>query len=287
MSNQKAFQQIYARVDDETCRSLLAFRREQLPEQTRVDGVPWDHVVFGQGDETILFLHGMAGAYDIWWQVLEDLKDRYQVLSLTYPPVEGLEALARGIAGILAQEGIPQTNVVGSSLGGYLAQYLAARHPDKIKRAVFANTFPPNDVIVRDTRLAAKLLPTLPGRLLMYGLRQNTEKRLYPASGSSEILRAYLLEQYSGAMSKAQFLARYRCVIDPFGAPDPEGLGIPVLILEAGNDPLVDKSLRDMLKDSYPSATVHTLQGVGHFPYLNVPEIYADLLERFMASGMP
>ena len=287
MFNPTTFQQIYARVDDETSRSLLAFRRKHPPKQIQVDGVPWDYVLLGEGDETILFLHGMAGAYDIWWQVLEDLKDRYQVLSLTYPPVEGLEALARGIAGILAQEGIPQTNVVGSSLGGYLAQYLAARHPDKIKRAVFANTFPPNDVIVRDTRLAAKLLPTLPGRLLMYGLRQNTEKRLYPASGNSEILRAYLLEQYSGAMSKAQFQARYRCVVDPFEAPDPESLGIPVLILEAGNDPLVDKSLRGMLKDTYPSATVHTLQGVGHFPYLNVPDIYADLLEGFMAGGMP
>ncbi len=286
MSNANTFREIYARVDDETARSLQAFRRDLPIQQLKVDGAKWDYVTIGQGDQTILFLHGMAGAYDIWWQVLKSLKDQYQVLSLTYPPVEGLEALARGIEGILEQEGLSQTNVVGSSLGGYLAQYLVARHPNRIMRAVFANTFPPNNVIAGNTKLAGKFLPFLPAPLLMYGLRQNTERRLYPASGNSEILRAYLLEQYSGAMSKAQFLARYHCVIDSFDVPDPKGLGIPVLILEADNDPLVDKSLRDMLRDTYPTASVHTLQGVGHFPYLNAPDTYASLLRSFLTSDL-
>ncbi len=284
MSNANSFREIYARVDDETARSLQAFRRDPPIKQLSIDGGIWDYVTLGHGDQTILFLHGMAGAYDIWWRVLESLKHRYQVLSLTYPPVEGLEALARGIEGILDQEGIRKTNIVGSSLGGYLAQYLVARVSNRIRRVVFANTFPPNDVIAANTRLAGRFLPFLPGPLLMYGLRQNTEKRLYPASGNSELLRAYLLEQYSGAMSKAQFLARYRCVVDPFEAPNPEELGIPVLILEADNDPLVEKALRDMLKETYPSAVVHTLLGVGHFPYLNVPGVYTDLLRGFFAG---
>jgi pimeloyl-ACP methyl ester carboxylesterase len=186
---------------------------------------------------------------------------------------------------ILAKEQAHEINIVGSSLGGYLAQYLVARHPQKIRRAVFANTFPPNDVIAGNTKLAGRLLPYVPSQFLMFGLRQNVEKRLYPASGNSEILRAFLLEQYSGAMTKAQFLARYRCVVDPFEAPDPQALGMPVMILEADNDPLVDKALQGMLKSTYPTATVHTLQGAGHFPYLNAPDRYARLLGAFLNSS--
>jgi pimeloyl-ACP methyl ester carboxylesterase len=229
----------------------------------------------------------MAGAYDIWWQVLERLQNQYRVLSLTYPEVESLASLAQGILAILAEEGTGEANIVGSSLGGYLAQYLVARHPDRISRAVFANTFPPNDVIASNTKLAAKLLPYVPSRLLMFGLRKNTEKRLYPASGHSELLRAFLLEQYSGAMTKTQFLARYHCVVDGFVAPDPQALGVPVLILEADNDPLIDESLRELLKETYPSAAVHSLGAVGHFPYLNEPDTYAGILRGFLASDAP
>jgi pimeloyl-ACP methyl ester carboxylesterase len=281
------FQRIYARVDPAISRSLQAFRRDQPLKQISACGETWDYVSFGQGAQTVLFLHGMAGAYDIWWQVLEKIADQYRIISITYPPVKCLASLAQGILAILAEEGMGKANIVGSSLGGYLAQYLVARHPERISRAVFANTFPPNDVIAGNTKVAGKLLPYVPSRLLMFGLRQNTEKRLYPASGHSEVLRAFLLEQYSGAMSKVQFLARYHCVVDCFVAPNPQVLGIPVLILEADNDPLVDISLREMLKETYPSAAVHSLGAVGHFAYLNAPDTYAGILRGFLASEPP
>lgn len=286
MPNSDAFQQIYARVDPAISHSLLAFRRDWPLTQVRVDGNTWRYVTSGQRDEAILFLHGMAGSYDIWWQVLDILKERYQVLSLTYPPVAGLQALARGITAVLAKEHLSQVSVVGSSLGGYLAQYLVARHPGKIRRAVFANTFPPNDIIAGNTRLVAKLLPFIPAGLMMYSLRQNTERRLYPASGNSEVVRAYLLEQYQGGMSKAQFVARYRCVIEPFDPPKADRLGIPILILEADNDPLISKKLRAMLQDTYLSATLQCLGNVGHFPYLNEPVLYGQIILRFLGSEL-
>jgi pimeloyl-ACP methyl ester carboxylesterase len=150
MPSQQSFEQVYARVDEGTRRSLLAFRRDHPLIQIQVDGVIWHYVAYGQGEETVLFLLGMAGAYDIWWQVLETLKDRFQMVSLTYPPVQGLKAL-----------------------------------------------------------------------------------------------------------------------------------DVPVMILEADNDPLVNGRLREMLKTTYPSATVHTLTGAGHFPYLSKPALYAQVLQQF------
>jgi hypothetical protein len=40
-------------------------------------------------------------------------------------------------------------------------------------------------------------------------------------------VRAFGLEQTYGRMSKAQVLGRYRCVVEPFEAPDAAVLGIP------------------------------------------------------------
>ncbi|NKQ36587.1 MAG: alpha/beta hydrolase [Chloroflexi bacterium] len=50
------------------------------------------------------------------------------------------------------------------------------------------------------------------------------------------------------------------------------------------HDPLVEPVLREMLKDTYPTAVVQTLHNVGHFPYLNEPEMYTDLLLEFITQ---
>jgi pimeloyl-ACP methyl ester carboxylesterase len=44
---------------------------------------------------------------------------------------------------ILDVEGVDQFSVVGSLLDGYFAQYLVANYPERVHKAVFANTFPP------------------------------------------------------------------------------------------------------------------------------------------------
>ncbi|GJM42428.1 MAG: alpha/beta hydrolase [Ardenticatenaceae bacterium] len=280
----QTFTEVYTRVDEATAVSLQTFRHEHAPRQLEVDGKTWEYTVFGDG-ETVLFLHGMTGAYDIWWQVMENLAADYRVMSVTYPPVDSLAGMAEGITAVLDAEQIETVHLVGSSLGGYFTQYLVATYPEMVETAVFANTFPPNEIIAEENKTLGGLLPIIPEWAVMGVLKGSAEESLYPAAGHSELVRAYVLEQAFGRMSKAQFLGRYHAVIDPFTPPDLAALGIPVLIIEADNDPLVAEELREMLKMTYPEAAVHTLHAVGHFPYLNEPEQYTDLLTNFWTIG--
>lgn len=281
---ERDFSELAAKVDPAVRQSLLDFRT-QHPEQTvNVEGQEWRYIAFGEGPETVLFLHGMTGVDDIWWQQMEAFADSYQVISVTYPPVDNLAGMSRGVLAVLDAEGVDKANVVGSSLGGFLAQYLMATHPERIEKAVFANTFPPNDLLAEKNGGLIKILPFLPNWLVMKTFRGSFEDRVYPASGNSELVLAYMLEQIAGRMSKAQVTARAKAVIDDFTAPDPEALGIPVMIIEADNDPLVEETLREQLKAAYPSARVETLHNVGHFPYLNDPETYTELLKSFFAE---
>ena len=278
------FEQLYADIDHDVVSSLMAFRREQPLKHVDEGGTRWNYVSLGRGDESVLFLHGMGGAYDIWWRQIDALKARYRVLSATYPPVHDLESLRHGIATILDREQITHVNVIGTSLGGYLAQYLIARHHDLVQRVIFGNTFPPNEVIRRNTRWIGKLLPLLPERFVMRSFRQTIANELYPASGYSPLVRAFLLEQSYGLMSKAQFVGRYHCVIEQFTPPNLHEREIPALIVESDNDPSVAPALRERLKTTYPSAAVHTLQAAGHFPYLNQPEQYTQLITQFLGK---
>lgn len=283
----QSFEEVYGRVDATTKQSLQSFRQTHAPKTLDVAGNTWEYTVFGEGEETILFLHGMTGAYDIWWQVMEALAPDYRVMSVTYPAVDSLEEMAVGVTAVLDAENVDSVHLVGSSLGGYFTQYLLTVMPERVETAVFANTFPPNDIIAEKNKTLGSLLPFIPEWAVMGVLKGSAENSVYPAAGegNSELVRAYVLEQAYGRMSKAQFVARYHAVIDPFDPPDPTALGIPTLIIEADNDPLVEAALREMLQETYPETAVHTLHNVGHFPYLNVPDTYTEILVNFWENA--
>lgn len=275
------FEQLFADVEPSVAQSLQSFRGTHPLQHLRVGGGTWEYIATGEGPETIVFLHGMTGAYDIWWQQINTLEEQYRIIAVTYPPVRSLAALDQGLLAILEEEGVGEFNVVGTSLGGYFAQYLIAQHPERVRRAVLSNTFPPNDLIAEKNRTLGSLLPLFPEWLVLSVFRGNFQRTIYPTSGYDELTLAFLNEIGYGRMSKAQLLGRYYCVIEKFDAPEPT---IPILIIESDNDPLVEPALREQLKATYPAAAVHTFTGVGHFPYLNRASEYTRLLTEFFST---
>jgi maspardin len=276
--------QLYAKANPETRQSLVSFRETYPTKTVSVGGIEWNYIIVGSRQDTILFLHGMTGSYDIWWQQIQALKNEYRIISVSYPAVNTLEDLGRGISKILNQEKVDKVDLVGTSLGGYFAQYLVARHPKIIRRAVFANTFPPNKIIAEKNKTIGLLLPFLPERLVMNVFRRSFENSIYPTSGKDEFTLAFLNELIDGRMTKAQVVGRYRCVVEPFVAPNIQALGIRVMIIESDNDPLVEPALREALKTAYSAASVHTFHNAGHFSYLNHAAEYTELLKKFFTT---
>ncbi len=252
---------------DERIRALHEFRRRQRLRARERGGVLWRYYALGEGPRALLFLHGLAGAGDAWFQQIEAFAARgWRVLAPTYPPVARLEGLADGVAALLAGEGVGRAAVVGSSLGGLLAQYLVATRPHLVERVVFANTFPPGHPEILKGRRLAALARWLPERLVLGMMLQNARKKLVPAAGGDALLAYYLEEQYRRRMRKAEVLARSQAVFESFAPPRP---AVPHAVFEAANDPLIAPAVRRDLRELYPGARVYDLGAVGHFPYLS------------------
>lgn len=245
-------------------------------------GSDWRYLVMGNGPKTILFLHGMTGGYDFWWQQMNQFSHDYQVISVTYPPVNNLSALAKGVIAILDTEKVGSAIVVGSSLGGYLTQYLLATYPQRVEKVVFGNTFPQTSVFKEKNDGKIAVASWLPEWVVMNSLRQNLFAQVLPASENDPLTKAQLLENTYGRMSKAQFLARYHCVVDRFQPVEGGQSTVPMLIIESDNDPLVAPDLRAQLKQYYSKARVHTFHHKGHFPYLNAKDEYNAVLRSFL-----
>ncbi|NOT76382.1 MAG: alpha/beta hydrolase [Cyclobacteriaceae bacterium] len=280
------FKELYKGSEDDKLALLDSVRALPLKSVT-IDGKQWNYLAAGNGKESIIFLHGMAGGYDIWWQQISAFKNKYRIITLTYPPAGSLSEMGNAVIKILDNENIASTNVLGSSLGGYFAQYLKTTYPDRFKKAVFANTFPPNSIYKEKNGTTASIARFLPEWLVMVAFRGNIRSKVIPTSENSPLAEAYLLEQSYGGMSKKQFLSRYLCVVDSFVPSKELTSSNDILLIESDNDPLIFPELRQQLKELYPAARLYTFKGKGHFPYLNETGQYNKVIgEFFESSGM-
>jgi len=272
--------ELFQEADPRVVSSLRGFRGDHPIQRVDVRGRIWPYVRLGESPEAVLFVHGMGGSYDIWWQQMRALVDRYTVISVAYAAEPYLDGSARALESVLDREGIERVHLVGTSMGGYVAQYFASTEPERVTSLVLSNTFPPGDWIEEEYGTLASLLPILPAWTPQRFYRKSIEESIFPASGGSQLVRGYLLEQ-SYRMSKNDFRARVSVLRQGFAVPDLEALGIPALIIEADNDPLVPAEVRAALTRTYSSAPVITMRDVGHFPYLNRPAAYTGILEDF------
>ncbi|MBN2639013.1 MAG: alpha/beta hydrolase [Bacteroidales bacterium] len=261
--------------------NMQKLKSEKIKSIT-LDDVNWNYYSLGSGSRTILFLHGMGGVAEIWWNQIMEFKKTYRVIAFTLPEeIKSLSEAEEGIMLILSHENVDQFYTVGSSMGGYLAQYLVEKHPHRVVKAVFGNTFPPNNFYKEENKTKRKLLPFVPEYILWQLGKVQLKKTILPAAENSVLLKSVL---YSLPFSKKQFIGRYDIVVDYFTAhSDREDIRlIPKLIIESDNDPLVNPLLRKQLKNLYSDAKVYTFQNKGHFPYVNASNEYNEILHAFL-----
>lgn len=273
------FSELYP-INDNYSKSLKRFQAKSTKEIT-INGVKWIYYAGGNGSKTILFIHGMGGAYDLWWQQIIEFEKSYKVISYTLPEeINSLQKTSKGILKILETEKIDKFYVVGTSMGGYIAQYLVSTIPNRIEKAVFGNTFPPNNLIAKENKTKSKLLPFLPEIVISKLGKKTLDKKIIPAAKNSKLLRAFLP---SISFSKKQFINRYNIVIDKFTMNSTKYAikRIPKLIIESDNDPLIQPQLRQQLKKLYKNSNVYTFHNEGHFPYINASKEYNEVLWRF------
>ncbi|MDO9037593.1 MAG: alpha/beta fold hydrolase [Lutibacter sp.] len=277
---QPDFFKLYAQ-NDVPGQSLKEFK-SRATKKVMVNGIAWNYYAGGNGNKTILFIHGMGGSYDLWWQQVVAFEKDYKVISYTLPEsINSLEKASIGILKILEAENVDNFYAVGTSMGGYIAQYLVSIIPNRIERAVFGNTFPPNNLIAKENETKSKIIPYLPEIIISKLGKEKLNNEIVPAAKNSPLLKAFLV---SLPFSKQQFINRYYIIVDRFSIiPDKYELKrIPKLIIESDNDPLIQPELRKKIKELYANAEVFTFHQEGHFPYINAASAYNKALRNFL-----
>ncbi len=247
-----------------------------------LNGRDWGVIDTGEGP-VLLLIPGTLGRADIFWQQIEALSDRLRIVSVSYPAEGGIAEWKDDINALLDRLGIDAVCVLGSSLGGYLAQYLAGHDAHRFPRLVAANTL--HSVAGLDTRMPYALdLQAAPIEQLRAGFGDGL-KAWAKAHPDQQNLVDLLLRESGGRILEPELRARLSAL--KFGPElPPVTLDRAALFtVDADDDPLIPAEIRKAVRERLSPAVAYRFRHGGHFPYVVRPADYTAMLEQIM--GLP
>lgn len=111
---------------------------------------PSFHVTVEGSGKPVVLIPGLASSGDVWQSTVHDLRGHYECHVLTLAGFAGQPALAnpsldrmrRDIASYIRERKLAQPIVIGHSLGGFLALWIAAEEPGLLSKAVAVDSLP-------------------------------------------------------------------------------------------------------------------------------------------------
>ena len=231
--------------------------------------------------ELVVLLHGLGGSRVAWDPQLADLGDRWRVAAWDMPgygdaaPLADepltFQALAAAAAQWIEVLGAERAHVVGISMGGMIAQYLAARHPDRVRSLTLLSSSPKfgMDGTTAQAWRAARLAPLDAG----WEPVEFAERVLRGIGGPNLTDAAY--ESQRAAMARVTGLALRRsidCLVTHDATELLPTITAPTLVLVGEHDAETPSAYSQYLVDHLPDARLVMIQGAGHLLSAEAPE---------------
>ena len=278
-----------------------------MQKTLKLHGKPITYETAGKGP-VLLLIHGMAGDFHNWDEVVGPLAEQHLVIAPDLPGHGGsgpgggdysLGAMAAALRDLLAALGHERATLVGHSLGGGIAMQFAYQFPEMTERLVLVSSgglgpevsavlraaaLPGADRFIATTAGPAGAVGTVLGRgLSLFGLRPNADV--------AEVGRGYA--SLADPERRTAFLATLRSVVGTRGQRVNAGdrlylaEGVPVLLVWGDRDPIIPVSHARAAHELIVGSRLEIFENVGHMPQIEAPAKFVAVLERFVSETEP
>jgi 3-oxoadipate enol-lactonase len=275
-------------------------RAEQCARAWRPDVVcrpaqPIHHHDGGVSGAAVVFLNGWTASGLVWPRSLIGALERdHRVIRVdnrgsgwsrhaARPYTIG--DLAGDVRGIIDELGLGAPTVVGLSMGGMIAQELALRWPDRVRRLVLLGTRPPSpeDSPAPAAVTASLLASPPPGVPLRRFLRDGWATVTAPGFAAAHRER---IDEMAASIARRPtprfaLLDQARAIAAWSGAHRLGALTVPTTVVHGTDDPLIPVRNGMRLAQLVPGARYVELPHVGHL----VPYEAPDAVERIVRDG--
>jgi len=264
-----------------------------------VAGVKYAYRKFGSGDKTpIVFLQHFRGGLDNWDPKVTDglAKDHPVILfnnagvaSSGGEPADTVSGMAKHVVTFINALGLKQVDLLGFSLGGFVAQQVVLENPGLVRRVVLAGTGPQGgeDMDAFTPKVAehaTQETPVIENFLYLF---------FSPSETSQGAGRAFWVRRHTRAdqdvpssmaamHAQAAAIARWGEVPKTNRYGQLKKIKQPVLIVNGQNDIMLPSINSFILQQHIPNATLILYPDSGHGALFQYPELFVSHVRLFL-----
>lgn len=255
-------------------------------ETLKTDAFEMKWFRFGAGKQAMVILPGLS--IKSVMESAEFIASAYSMFAKKYtvyvfdrrsdiPPVYGICDMAHDTEKAFDELGIKDAYIFGVSLGGMIAQVIAAERPDLVKKAVFGST-------------AARLSSDSAEKLAQWiDLAEKNDTASLVFEFSSAVYSDELMRKNEGAFEYlakmitdeelVQFITVAKSVRNFDISDELHNITCPVLVLGAGKDKLISREMTEELAEK-TNAELYIYEDYTHSAYDEAPD-YKDRIFKF------
>ena len=249
----------------------------------RTNGVDLNVVEAGEGNPVLLFLLYWGGSVGSWLPVKESLSTTDRCVPIDFrgwgrssKDAAGcaLEALADDVAGVIDHLRLKDVIVIGHSMGGKVAQIIAAGQPAGLKAIILIAPAPPNALDVPEEQRQ--------GMIAAYQTRGGVED-IIAALPLSDAAREQIVQDALRGSLAAKHAWPEEGMIEDI-ADRALRISVPVHVIVGSADVVeTPDSLRAAFGKMIPGTTFSVLPGISHMAPLGAPTAVVDAIRSVLS----
>jgi proline iminopeptidase len=264
-----------------------------------VNGTTIFHTEIGDGPALLMMHGGLGFDHTCFRPHFDHLADQCRVIYYDHrgngrsgrPPLETftMERAADDAAALLDHLGIDRAVACGHSYGGFIAQELALRHPDRLAGLVLVDTTP-GQLGTTDDPLADQGPPPPPEFLEAMSTFPTSDDEF--AAMAPTMMQFYLhtlswtdvAPVLADTIFCVDIFARSMQVLADWSSVDRlDQIEAPCLLLAGRHDIPTSWQQSQRIARRIPHAELVVLEDSGHFPWLEEPERFFEVLTAWLA----
>jgi pimeloyl-ACP methyl ester carboxylesterase len=286
-------------------------------KQVMIDGTPINYVDVAAGGvtpsgstprsdglhEAVVLVHGLGGQWQNWLENIPRLAQERRVLALDLPgfgltpePADGeisISGYGRCVDAFCERLGLGSVDVVGNSMGGFVAAEVAIQFPERVSRLALVSAAGISSAdalqapILTIGRLASAIAMNTTAQDRQLAARPITRHvSLALVARHPRLLKADLAyEGFFKGAGKPGFNAALRACLDfDFRDRLPE-VKVPTLIVWGEKDSIIPVRDADEFERLIEDSRKVVMKDTGHIPMAERPQAFNDVLVEFLAES--
>lgn len=233
------------------------------------------------GEETLLLLHGLFGALSNFSGIIDEFKDKYNVVVPILPifdlPIRkvSVSGLVDYVIDFVEYKGFDQVNVLGNSLGGHITLLFALSKPEYIKSIILTGS---------SGLFESAMGSSFPKRGDYEFIKNKTEGTFYDPKVATKELTDEVFDIVNDRNKAIRIIATAKSAVRHNLGDKLHQIEAPTLLIWGKQDNITPPFVGEKFNELIENSQLEFVEKCGHAPMMEKPAIFNKILSDFLTS---